>query len=45
VRWKLIGSVAWAAAHEVVAGAPPVRPVGLLLHRVAFMSLLDYSFS
>jgi hypothetical protein len=43
-RSRLIGSVAWAAAHEVGAGAPPVGPVGLLLHRVAFTSLLDYSF-
>jgi hypothetical protein len=33
--------VAKAAAHEVGAGAPPVRPDGLHLRRVAFSSLLD----
>jgi hypothetical protein len=41
MRSHLIGSVAWAVAHEVGAGAPPVRPDGLRLRRVAFSSLLD----
>jgi hypothetical protein len=40
-RSHLIGSVAWAAALVVGAGAPPVRPDGLRLRRVAFLSLLD----
>jgi hypothetical protein len=44
MRSHLIGSVAWAATHEMGASAPPVRPAGLLLRRVAFTSLLDYFF-
>jgi hypothetical protein len=44
MRSHQIGSVAWVAAHEVRVSAPPVRPAGLLLRRVAFTSLLDYSF-
>jgi hypothetical protein len=44
MRPCLIGSMAWVATHEVGVSAPPVRPVGLLLRRVSFMSLLDYSF-